>query len=160
GGTENIYVSEQLATWVREKFCANMTGDEVRQYSVPELHKKLVEISGKASEQLDKEINDAVSHLTGSKELAAWVSARLHIPLLPEEFEGEDIDDRRKRMLEWGRAFLRTELTESERKVLLQIYDTTWKDHLYAMDLLRESIGLRGVAERDPRIEYKKEGSR
>src|SRR5205085_9204226 len=35
-----------------------------------------------------------------------------------------------------------------------------WKDHLYAMDLLRESIGLRGVAERDPRIEYKKEGSR
>ena len=47
-----------------------------------------------------------------------------------------------------------------ERKVLLQIYDTTWKDHLYAMDLLRESIGLRGVAERDPRIEYKKEGTR
>ena len=47
-----------------------------------------------------------------------------------------------------------------ERGLLLQIYDTTWKDHLYAMDLLRESIGLRGVAERDPRIEYKKEGSR
>jgi preprotein translocase subunit SecA len=47
-----------------------------------------------------------------------------------------------------------------ERSVLLQIYDTTWKDHLYAMDLLRESIGLRGVAERDPRIEYKREGSR
>jgi len=44
--------------------------------------------------------------------------------------------------------------------VLLQIYDSTWKDHLYAMDLLRESIGLRGVAQDDPRIEYKKEGTR
>src|SRR5262249_8183978 len=82
------------------------------------------------------------------------------IPLSPNEFDDESIDDRRKRLLEWGHAFLRGELTEMERKVLLQIFDSTWKDHLYGMDLLRESIGLRGVAERDPRIEYKKEGSR
>ena len=44
--------------------------------------------------------------------------------------------------------------------MLLQIFDATWKDHLYAMDHLKSSIGLRRFAERDPRIEYKKEGYR
>jgi preprotein translocase subunit SecA len=109
---------------------------------------------------MEKEIADAVERLTDSKELAAWVGNRLQIPLSPDEFEGEAAEQRKTRLLEWGNAYLRQELTELERRVLLQIYDSTWKDHLYAMDLLRESIGLRGVAERDPRIEYKKEGSR
>jgi preprotein translocase subunit SecA len=44
--------------------------------------------------------------------------------------------------------------------VLLQIYDSTWKDHLYAMDHLKESIMLRAYAEKDPKIEYKHEGHR
>ena len=64
-------------------------------------------------------------------------------------------------MIEHGaRRFLRSELTELERYVLLQIYDITWKDHLYAMDHLKSGIGLRGFAEKDPKIEYKKEGFR
>jgi preprotein translocase subunit SecA len=44
--------------------------------------------------------------------------------------------------------------------VLLQIYDSTWKDHLYAMDHLKESIFLRAFAEKDPKVEYKHEGFR
>ena len=44
-----------------------------------------------------------------------------------------------------------------ERIVMLQIVDSQWKDHLYAMDHLKEGIGLRGYAQRDPLIEYKKE---
>ena len=160
GGAENIYISEQLSTWVNKKFAAMLTGDDIRATPRPELFGKLTAISKKATESIDEEISTAVDRLTESKDLAAWVSNRLQIPLQPNEFEGESIEDRKKRLTEWGRAFLRQELTEMERKVLLQIYDTTWKDHLYAMDLLRESIGLRGVAERDPRIEYKKEGTR
>ncbi|MBU0616287.1 MAG: SEC-C domain-containing protein, partial [Planctomycetes bacterium] len=39
-------------------------------------------------------------------------------------------------------------------------FDAVWKDHMYAMDLLRHGIGLRGYAERDPKIEYKREGTR
>jgi preprotein translocase subunit SecA len=160
GGIENIYVSEQLSTWLRAKYGTSLTGDEIRALPVPELHRRMVEISSQAGPRMEKEVEDAVTRLTDSKELAAWVSNRLQIPLNPEEFEGEPADQRKARLLEWGHAYLRQELTELERRVLLQIYDSTWKDHLYAMDLLRESIGLRGVAERDPRIEYKKEGSR
>ena len=45
-----------------------------------------------------------------------------------------------------------------EKNLLLQILDTQWKDHLLAMDHLKEGIGLRGYGQKDPLIEYKKEG--
>ncbi|MDD5108483.1 MAG: preprotein translocase subunit SecA [Candidatus Omnitrophica bacterium] len=48
-------------------------------------------------------------------------------------------------------------LRNLERMVFLQIIDTKWKDHLYAMDSLREGIGLRAYGQRDPLIEYKRE---
>ncbi len=44
-----------------------------------------------------------------------------------------------------------------ERMIMLQIIDSKWKDHLYAMDYLREGIGLRSYGQRDPLIEYQKE---
>jgi preprotein translocase subunit SecA len=44
-----------------------------------------------------------------------------------------------------------------ERIIMLQVLDTQWKDHLWALDHLKEGIGLRGYGQRDPLIEYKKE---
>jgi preprotein translocase subunit SecA len=44
-----------------------------------------------------------------------------------------------------------------ERMIMLQIVDSQWKDHLLAMDHLKEGIGLRGYGQRDPLVEYKKE---
>ncbi len=52
-----------------------------------------------------------------------------------------------------GAALLR----EYERFFMLQTVDTFWKDHLLALDHLKEGIGLRGYGQRDPLIEYKKE---
>jgi len=48
-------------------------------------------------------------------------------------------------------------LREFERVIELQIIDGQWKDHLLAMDYLKEGIGLRGYGQRDPLVEYKKE---
>src|SRR5574337_764382 len=45
-----------------------------------------------------------------------------------------------------------------ERMVMLQVVDGQWKDHLLAMDHLKEGIGLRGYGQKDPLIEYKREG--
>jgi preprotein translocase subunit SecA len=56
------------------------------------------------------------------------------------------------------RQFVRKELTDLEQFVLIQILDQSWKDHLYAMDQLKGSIGLQAFAEKDPRVLYKKEG--
>jgi len=41
--------------------------------------------------------------------------------------------------------------------IVLQVVDSQWKDHLLAMDHLKEGIGLRGYGQRDPLVEYKKE---
>jgi preprotein translocase subunit SecA len=54
----------------------------------------------------------------------------------------------------------RDEMGRMERAVLLQILDNAWKDHLLAMDHLRSSVGLRGYAQVDPKVEYKREGMR
>jgi len=48
-------------------------------------------------------------------------------------------------------------MRELERAILLHTLDSRWKDHLYAMDSLKEGIGLRGYGQRDPLVEYKRE---
>jgi preprotein translocase subunit SecA len=46
---------------------------------------------------------------------------------------------------------------EFEKWICLQIHDSKWKDHLYALDRLKEGIGLRGYGQRNPLVEYKRE---
>ncbi len=52
------------------------------------------------------------------------------------------------------------QMRELERMIMLQIIDSQWKDHLLNIDHLKEGIGLRGYAQKDPLIEYKKESFR
>ncbi len=53
----------------------------------------------------------------------------------------------------WGAERMR----EHERMIMLQVVDQQWKEHLLAMDHLKEGIGLRGYSQRDPLVEYKRE---
>jgi len=59
-----------------------------------------------------------------------------------------------RREVELGEAVMR----ELERRVVLSVIDRRWRDHLYEMDYLKDGIGLRAMAQRDPLIEYQKEG--
>ncbi|MFL6051411.1 MAG: preprotein translocase subunit SecA, partial [Actinoallomurus sp.] len=49
-------------------------------------------------------------------------------------------------------------LRELERRVILSVLDRKWREHLYEMDYLQEGIGLRAMAQRDPLVEYQREG--
>ena len=49
-------------------------------------------------------------------------------------------------------------MRELERQVILNVLDRKWREHLYEMDYLQEGIGLRAMAQRDPLVEYQKEG--
>ncbi len=49
-------------------------------------------------------------------------------------------------------------MRELERRVVLQVLDRKWREHLYEMDYLQEGIGLRAMAQRDPLVEYQREG--
>ncbi|MCW2808053.1 MAG: secA [Marmoricola sp.] len=49
-------------------------------------------------------------------------------------------------------------MRELERQVMLSVLDRKWREHLYEMDYLREGIGLRAYSQRDPLVEYQREG--
>jgi preprotein translocase subunit SecA len=49
-------------------------------------------------------------------------------------------------------------MRDVERRVVLSVLDRRWREHLYEMDYLREGIGLRAMAQRDPLVEYQREG--
>jgi preprotein translocase subunit SecA len=59
-----------------------------------------------------------------------------------------------RREEEFGSEVMR----ELERRVVLSVLDRKWREHLYEMDYLREGIGLRGYGQRDPLVEYQREG--
>jgi preprotein translocase subunit SecA len=59
-----------------------------------------------------------------------------------------------KRESELGEEVMR----ELERRVVLSVLDRKWREHLYEMDYLREGIGLRAYSQRDPLVEYQREG--
>ncbi|MCE9631311.1 MAG: SEC-C domain-containing protein, partial [Planctomycetia bacterium] len=98
--------------------------------------------------------------------LLEWARERFD-PALPEEaVASSDLDQLRATLVEASRRrhakgdAPRDEMKRMERAVLLQILDNAWKDHLLAMDHLRSSVGLRGYAQVDPKVEYKREGMR
>jgi preprotein translocase subunit SecA len=70
----------------------------------------------------------------------------------------EDIKRRvRERYEERERVWGAERMRMHERMIMLQVVDMQWKDHLLAMDHLKEGIGLRGYSQRDPLVEYKRE---
>jgi preprotein translocase subunit SecA len=71
-----------------------------------------------------------------------------------EKFLEESVNVFRGREEELGTEQLRT----IERLVLLSVIDNRWREHLYEMDYLQEGIGLRAMGQRDPLIEYQREG--
>jgi preprotein translocase subunit SecA len=60
----------------------------------------------------------------------------------------------KRREEQLGEAAMR----ELERRVVLSVIDRRWRDHLYEMDYLKDGIGLRAMAQRDPLVEYQREG--
>ena len=98
--------------------------------------------------------------------LLAWARERFDTDLQPTDLETNDLDQLRHVLTDALRRRQargddpRDEMKRMERAVLLQILDNAWKDHLLAMDHLRSSVGLRGYAQVDPKVEYKREGMR
>jgi len=77
----------------------------------------------------------------------------LHEETLRERILATMVDMYREKEAQAGSPVVR----HFEKAVMLQILDGAWKEHLAAMDYLRQGIGLRGYAQKDPRQEYKKE---
>jgi preprotein translocase subunit SecA len=154
----NIYAFEALAEWANKKYNAGLSAEQIQNTKPKLLHQQLLEFSRSFNDgQLDSELAEKIANLNVS-ELVKWANDRFEASVTEDELgDGPEL---KNRLTELGKEFLRKELRDLERYVLVQVYDTTWKDHLYSMDHLKDSIWMRSMAERDPKIEFKREGHR
>ncbi|MER7206906.1 preprotein translocase subunit SecA [Streptosporangium sp. NPDC000239] len=91
-------------------------------------------------------LDDLLEEVGGREELTAEV--------LAEKVKADATAAYDRREEELGAETMR----ELERRVILSVLDRKWREHLYEMDYLQEGIGLRAMAQRDPLIEYQREG--
>ncbi len=159
GGSNALEVCQLLARWANRKYRADWTYEHFQGKTPEQIFNELRAVNEEylVNGKLDGEIEEALKQHTGDA-LTNWARERFGAVM-----DGNPLDfdhDLAPQLQERGYQMLRFELTQLERYVLLSTLDGVWKDHMYAMDLLRHGIGLRGYAERDPKIEYKREGTR
>ncbi|UBU14738.1 preprotein translocase subunit SecA [Nonomuraea gerenzanensis] len=91
-------------------------------------------------------IDDLVEEAGGREDLSA--------ELISEKIKADALAAYDRREAEFGPETMR----DLERRVILSVLDRKWREHLYEMDYLREGIGMRAYAQKDPKIEYAREG--
>ena len=161
---DNTYAADFLRNWVYGKYKVDMPVAHILGTPLDVLHDELVPLQRDflIGDKLSKEVDEM---LAGAKDNAAIIAAfnprfGTHLTVKDLDAAADAEGGVRQLLLKHGRAMLRRELTDLEQYVLINILDQTWKDHLYAMDMLKGSVGLHAYAERDPRVLYKKEGYR
>ncbi|MGB1124840.1 MAG: preprotein translocase subunit SecA [Phycisphaeraceae bacterium] len=156
------WAMERLFIWSKLRF-----GYEDQQAFIQDLDGKVVRdvLKEKMTEwikdggKLDQLAQQKGAELTNDEAVKAYLLDRFAKEVSDEEL-AEYADDRVGLIKAKGAELFRTELSALEAEVLRTILDQAWKDHLFEMDQLKSSISLRGYAEKDPRIEYKREGAR
>ena len=170
---DNPYAADYVRAQALAKYGVDLSIDHIRSIGLPALREELVGLQEKYLEQgqIEVEIDKLIAASGDDEEkLSEAFTRRFGAPLTPEDVNRKmsmvgnaDEEPREKQgirdtMIRRARQIIRQELTDLEQVVLIQILDQAWKDHLYAMDMLRGGVGLAGFAEKDPRIVFKKEG--
>jgi len=170
------YDREGLAAWARQRFEAELSLDDLKSKQRDEVFAILLERSRQAvreaaaasqaarqkiAEFLNTELPEAapLGYDNGRLEkLAGWMQRELGTSLPQEKLASLNRKQLANELDMIVEDRYRPEMRKMERSLLLHIVDSAWKDHLLAMDHLRSSVGLRGYAQVDPKVEYKREG--
>jgi preprotein translocase subunit SecA len=171
------YDRERLVAWARERFhvdldvedLRNKQSDAIRALLIEhsraqkvEADKTLAEVEEKIHEIFADEAPDATAQAGNGhlESLADWLARTINYTAEPAELAPLRRGELEGRLTMAVEDRYRPEMRRMERTLILQILDTAWKEHLLAMDHLRSSVGLRGYAQVDPKVEYKREGMR
>ena len=165
------YDREGLYHWSKQRFAdqaALLKEDDFRTLSRAKLYELLLEASRKSyptqgPKQLDEQIASAwtgtsLSEPEDARELAELANKELKLDVDEAQLTG--VNEPTARQLLWN-AFdrrYRPEMRTMERSLVLSQLDSSWKNHLYTMDHLRSTVGLRSFAQEDPKTVYKREG--
>ncbi|MEE2680760.1 MAG: hypothetical protein VX641_00130 [Planctomycetota bacterium] len=153
----------RFTNWVNSRFQLNWSPNALPSGDPAELRKILHQHSEKWDDERIRERAEEIAREHPNVDsLDAWLQEHMEIPL--EDAEREQLEESPDRISEIALAALsrgmRKELTIFERWILLQILDSSWKDHLHQMDQVKDAIGFRSFSQKDPRIEFKREAAR
>jgi preprotein translocase subunit SecA len=148
-----------LVNWARSRFGLEWNEATLKTRPPAQVRADLIRCSTQFVDTgvIEKEVKAAVACATDDA-LAEHFRKRFKMEL-PANMRRLEADERSDKIRSKVESILRSELVFFERSMLLEILDGLWKDHLYAMDQVRDSIGLRAFSQNDPRIAFKKEGS-
>ncbi|HEX8511163.1 MAG TPA: SEC-C metal-binding domain-containing protein, partial [Propionibacteriaceae bacterium] len=143
-------------------------GDRRKVLEGADVEKQLRATVDSVVEQYVTSATEGFSEEWDLEQLWTTMTTLYPVGLRREDYEGTDVD--RQQLVDAFKAdaqdaYDRREesltpevMRELERRVMLTVLDRKWREHLYEMDYLREGIGLRAMAQRDPLVEYQREG--
>ncbi len=179
-GNRRGFQREELVEWAKNRFGVELTLDDLRNKQGEDVRQMLIEYSRKnnaranevaaeAQQRVDALFAEAGTNVTLGQatgnngkldDLGDWLRESCQKELSTETLAKLDHEEARRRVSQIVEDRYRPEMRRMERALLLQLLDQAWKEHLLAMDHLRSSVGLRGYAQIDPKVEYKREGMR
>ena len=171
--------SEALAQWASERFEAHITPEQLTGSTLSDLQESLLSFSlanyekgmtqsakalakvnefygsGAATKATARDVSGGNGALDS---LRQWLDDNLSVKLATEDLGTLERSALQRQVEQAIDDRYYPEMRRMERQVLLGIVDSAWKDHLLAMDHLRSAISLKGYAQMDPKVEYKREG--
>ncbi len=168
---------ESLVAWAAERFGVPLTFEDIKNKQRDEIEKVLIEASRENQRKGREVLREGEKRLERClegvpedvplrgqvsseriRDFCLWLKEELGFELAPDEMEEMLPEQLTLALLTAVDEKHHPEMRRLERAVLLEIVDTAWKDHLLVMDHLRSSVGLKGYAQLDPKVEYKREG--
>jgi preprotein translocase subunit SecA len=180
-GEQKKYDREGIVAWARERFDVELALDDLKNKQRDEIRDLLVVNSRKYQSKAENALKDAQSRIErifgssreanltaetasgGNGVLSSfvdWMRNDLDSPLDPSAIGAMDRETLERRVTGAVEDRYRPEIRGMERRLVLFVLDAAWKDHLLAMDHLRSSVSMRGYAQVDPKVEYRREGMR
>ncbi len=171
---------DSLVAWAKSRFNTDISDEEMTTDMLGDVRNRLVErseshyltgekLAAEAEAKVkeffgDAEPNTAAKYVAGNNgalsSFSGWLAEHLQCQLAPEQLGEMDEMQLHRQVHQAIEDRFHPEIRRMERQVLLSIVDSSWKDHLLAMDHLRSAISLKSYAQMDPKVEYKREGMR
>jgi preprotein translocase subunit SecA len=170
-GAGQRYDREGLYRWTRIRFpetSETLSEEDFRTQSRARLHELLLDVSRRTfptagEERIDEKLEEAFrgtdqAEPEDARELCEWTRSTFGLEVPEDALTGLSQDAARQVLWNAFDDKYRLEMRGMERSLVLSQLDSSWKNHLYTMDHLRSTVGLRGYAQEDPKTVYKREG--
>ena len=175
GGAQGRIDREGLTQWASRRFKSEVSIDDLKNKQRDEIRELLVSKSRDSQKVAVTQVislQDQIRQVADSggvplrnangqaDKLTSWFKDNLDHKLEVKPVERLEREELEQKLEAIVADHYHPEIRRMERMVLLEIVDSAWKDHLLAMDYLRSAVGQRGMAQLDPKVEYKREGMR